>query len=255
MKRFAMLMALGALCAMAAPSKIFAAEPGDFSEAERYYREGKFSQAAEVYQRITQQGLASGELYYNLGNCYYKLGQYGRAILNYERAKRYLGHDPDLDVNLKLANLMVPDRIEPLPRLFVIDIFEGVAQLTSMKGWAGLLLISEWLLLGCLAGLYAVRHPRIRKWLVRLSLAGAALLIIAGMFFMTLSLQQSRTVEGVVQSSRVDVRSAPEESSTELFTIHEGVKFRILRQVSGWAEVVLADGKRGWMPQEALEII
>lgn len=240
--------------ALALPGAL-ALEPGELSAAEQDYRAGNFSQAAEGYQRIIRQGLASGELYYNLGNCYYKLGQYGRAILNYERARRFLGHDPDLEVNLKLANLRVPDRIEPLPRLFVVEVFDGLAQAMTPAGWASLFLASEWLVLAGLAGLYVVRHPRLRKWLIRLFGVGGVALLVTGIFFAAVTMQQNRTVEGVVLSSRVDVRSAPEESSTELFTIHEGVKFRILRQVSGWAEVVLADGKRGWMSKEALEVI
>lgn len=227
----------------------------DLASAEQDYKDGNYSQAADIYQRVLNQGLGSGEVYYNLGNCYYKLGQYGRAILNYERARRLLGQDPDLDVNLKLANLMVPDRIEPLPRLFVMQIFSSVAQIFSLRGWAALLVICEWILLFCLAGLQGLRHPRLRRWLAQIFWIGAAVLIVSAGFFWARKVQQERTVEAVVIENRVEVRSAPEENSTELFTLHDGVKFRILRQVPGWAEIHLADGKQGWMPKAAFEVI
>ncbi len=227
----------------------------DLTEAERWYREGHYSQAAEIYQSILRQGLSSGELYYNLGNCYYKMGQYGPAILNYERAERYLRDDPDLAKNQKLANLKVPDKIEPLPRWFVIQILDGIRRTLSLSGWARLFILAEWLLAGGLITLISLRRMAMRRWITRLFWGSAVIFLTSGIFLFSSHYSQSRTVEGIVMTGPVEIRSAPDENSTELFTLHEGAKVRVLRRLPGWAEIHLADGKQGWMPQEAFEII
>ncbi len=229
---------------------------GDYSAAiESFYRSGDYSAAISAYEEVLQQGWVSGEIYYNLGNCYYKLGQYGRAILYYERARKFLGSDPDLQLNLKLANLRIYDRIEPLPRIFLVRVLEAVGELLTVRRWALILIIAEWVVLISLILLHIVRRPRWRRPLVGGLVFASVLFILSGSFFLQQKIQLDRLVEGVVLAQKVEVRSAPESGSTELFALHEGVKMRILRQVSGWAEIKLADGKRGWMPQSAFEII
>ncbi|RJP82968.1 MAG: tetratricopeptide repeat protein [Candidatus Zixiibacteriota bacterium] len=231
-----------------------AAAPPDLAAAEQLYREGDYRAAAEAYHQVLNQGLASGEIYYNLGNCYYKLGDYGRAILHYERARRWLGQDSDLDLNLQLANLKVPDRIEPLPRFFLLRLVEGLGDLLASRRWALLVLLCEWVLLACLAGLLIVRRPKHRRLLAGVFVAAGFLFLVSGGFYLQQSARENQP-QGVVLSDRIDVLSAPEAGATELFALHEGVKFRILRRVPGWAEIHLADGKRGWMPQSAFESI
>ena len=227
----------------------------DLSEAESQYRQGNYEPAANIYQSLLRQGLAGGELYYNLGNCYYKMGQYGLAILNYERAERDLGKDPDLVKNQKLAQLKAPDKIQPLPRWFVIQILEGIRGAISLGGWARWFILFEWFLAGCLVALVAFPDLAIRPWLTRLFWGCAVLFIVTGSFFFASYYTQSRNVEGIILASSVEIRSAPDKNSTELFTLHEGAKIRVLRRLPGWAEILLADGKQGWTRQEAFEMI
>jgi hypothetical protein len=229
-------------------------QDAELTSAEQAYRNGNYAHAAELYQTILNRGLASGEIYYNLGNCYYKLGRNGQAILNYERAQRLLGSDPALDVNLRLANLKVPDRIEPLPKFFLWRLLDNIGGLLTANGWAALLIASEWTLLVSLAGLIYIRSPGHRRLLTGLFLIAACALVFTGGFHL-LQKSHQNTPQGVVLTEKTEVRSAPEIGSTELFALHEGAKFTILRQVSGWVEVHLADGKQGWMPQAAFEKI
>ncbi len=227
----------------------------DLAAAEQAYKSKNYQEAVELYEEIITSRQVSGELYYNLGNAYYRLEKYGAAILNYERAKRLLGKDDDLEVNLKLANLKVPDRLEPIPQLFFLRILAGIGQTLSLRRWAAVLILFEWLVLICLMALHLTRVPRLRKWLVGIFLASAAVLIISGGFFLQQRIQQTAREEGIVLAGSVVILSAPEEGSTELFTLHEGVKFRILREVEGWSEIHLADGKQGWITASAFEKI
>lgn len=232
-----------------------AADLSDISSAEALYRSGDYQGAVRVYEGILDRGWTNGAIYYNLGNCYYKVGQYGRAILNYERARHYLGNDPDLQVNLKLANLRIADRIEPLPRLFVFKVINGIGRLFPIRRWASFMMLGEWAFLTFMLSLLLVRRPRWRRWLAGGLLTATALFVISGAFLLQQKVQQASTTQGIVLAGKVDVRSAPEAGSTELFSIHEGVKFNVLRMISGWAEIRLADGKQGWMPTSAFEEI
>ncbi len=253
--RYAAILTL--LLGLLSSAPVARSQPVDprIAEAEQLYRENNFSAAAEIYENLIRQGWTSGEILYNLGNAYYKQGELGKAILNYERARRFLGNDPDLELNLKIANLRVPDRIEPLPRLFIIKLFQAVADLFTERTWGMLLSAAEWVLLGCLTGLLFLRRPSLRRLMSSLFFVAAILGLFSAVFFVSEYWSAANNVDGIVLVASVEVRSAPEEASTELFTLHEGVKFRVLRQVAGWAEIHLADGKRGWMPASAFEVI
>ncbi len=227
----------------------------DPATVEDLYRQGEYLTAISLYEEIISQGWVNGDVHYNLGNSYYKLGQYGRAILNYERARQYIGRDADLEHNLKLANLRIYDKIEPLPRIFIFRIYSAVAEQLTPRGWARLLLVMEWLILGSLIGLYLIRRPQWRGLLVLGFFIALIIAVLSGGFFVQQKIYWDNFEEGIVLDESVEVRSAPESGSTELFTLHEGVKVKLIRKVTGWVEIRLVDGKRGWMPKNAFEVI
>lgn len=223
--------------------------------AEENYRTGDYEAAIAAYEGFINSDWSSGTIFYNLGNCYYKTGEYGKAILNYERARQLLGSDSDLLVNLRLANLHISDRIEPLPRFFILRILEGIGAALPVQRWAVLFLTAEWVLAVVLVSLYSVHKLRWRRVLVPAFVAALVVLIVSGGYFVQQKIYRDNLTEAVVLAEDVTVHSAPESDSTKLFTLHEGVKMRILRSVSGWSEIHLTDGKRGWMPDSAFEII
>ena len=102
------------LCALAAT------DPQSEKQAEEFYREGKYNEAAEIYRKLRASGMESAILYYNLGNCYYKLGENTQAILNYERALLLDPSDASARYNLKMAQQAIVDKIEVLPELFLV---------------------------------------------------------------------------------------------------------------------------------------
>ena len=113
---------------------MFAQSPEQvFQQGNALYQQGKFAEAAGVYEAILKSGSVSGELLFNLGNAYYKTGNMGKAILQYERALRLMPGDDDLRHNLQLANLLIVDRIEATPRLFLWDWWEGLKHALSLR--------------------------------------------------------------------------------------------------------------------------
>lgn len=226
-----------------------------FDEGAVLYQQGDFRSALEKFRQIEASGLSSTALLYNLGNCHYKLDQIGKAILYYERALRQQPGDEDIEANLQIANQATVDKIQPpeefaLARWLIAALHLIPFPLVLRFGGALYLLMMAALLARLLS-----RSLRTRS---RLGL-GAALL--GTLLVLTVALaglqwwDMRNRIEGVVQAPEVTARSSPEPGATEVFTIHEGTKVRIDDQTGEWIEVVLPDGKAGWVPGETVERI
>lgn len=226
-----------------------------FDQANQAYQRGKFAEAIEKYEAILASGLVSGELYYNLGNAYYKSGNLGKAILNYERALRLLPHDEDIRHNLQLANLLITDRVEPAPRLFIWDWWDAV------KGWFTLSGITLWgyafyllVLMGIGAVVLAPAYSLRRVALIA-STAAFALLVFSLLVFVGKLNDVQRTDVGIVIASVTTVKNSPDANSTDAFVLHSGAKVWVTDRVNTWLKIRIADGKLGWMDERAAELI
>jgi len=220
------------------------------------YQEGDYAAAIEAYEAVLAGGFTSAGLQYNLGNAYFKAGALGQSILHWERALVLSPGDPDIRANLELARSITTDAIEPMPTFWLVSVVNGWVDLmpTSL-----LLLVAggAWLAvtLGVMLRVLG-RHERLVA-LGRLSmLAGIPILVLFGGTLLVRELGIGRADRGVVLVEAVPVRSAPaEDDDLTLFEVHEGTRVRIDQRTGSWVEVVLDDGKVGWIPVEAMEII
>src|SRR5215217_4594832 len=121
--------------------------PALYQSAGQLYKQKQFAEAAEKYEKILKQGYKSPEVYYNLGNCYFKLDSIGKCILNFERAHQLAPDDEDITHNLQLASLHTTDKIEPVPQLGIIIWWNNFVSFYSSKMWAIFSLIALWLAL------------------------------------------------------------------------------------------------------------
>lgn len=237
-------------------SPLFAQEAKlQFEEANQLYRGGEYEKAASMYDRVVKNGYESAALYYNLGNAHFKLKNTPPAILNYERAKRLAPHDEDISYNLRLANLHIVDRIDPLPQLFFIEWWRSLIGSLASSGWSVLAIASLWCAAMCGAVVRLVRSVVVQR--IFLGLIAASLLISVLGF--TGTVQQYRHEHNdqtaIVFGASVSVKSSPDAQSTDLFVIHEGVKIELLDTVGEWKKIRLGDGKMGWMPVGEIQII
>ncbi len=254
MKRKAILtVVILALASLAAFAQTDAAKK--FQEANDLYREGEYKKAVAHYQEILQSGYESADLYYNIGNAYFKLEKIPDAILFYERAKRLEPDDEDVDFNLKLANLRIIDKIKPVPKLFLVEWYETLYNKLSSDSWARVLTIFSFLAFLSLAGYLLVFSPRAKKGLFFSFLTFLIVAIASLIFAVERYNYETARDEAIIFSPSVYVKSSPDEDGSDLFILHEGTKAKILDEVGKWRKIKLADGNVGWLPAKAIEVI
>jgi tetratricopeptide (TPR) repeat protein len=247
-----MIFALLAWIPVAGQSKV---EQIVFEKANQLYLNGDYSSAREEYQKIVNSGFESAELYYNLGNTFYKLGQIPSAILYFERALILSPKDEDIKFNLELAKRLVVDKINPVNEFFIKKWVRGLAGLLKADTWGLISLLVFILLLALLIIGYVKRDFRYRSLLV----PGGSLLLIALVFSLLLGgIQNKQSVHpnsAIVFSSSLTAKSSPDPGGTDLFVIHEGVKVKITDRLGSWIRIRLADGKEAWIPESSVEKI
>ena len=244
------------LCIGLLTAGVCAGQGAFFDEGNQRYQTGDFDGALERYARILDEGLESGELYYNIGNTYFKLGRLGPAILYYERARRLPPGDQALLANLELARSLTADEITPLPGFWVlrvVDWWVGVLPRTALV-W----LVALAYLTAMTAAILVVLKPEtpLAAWARRAAVAGAAITLVLGVNLAVRELGIGTAEEAVIMAEEAEVQSAPSDDSTlQIFAVHEGTKVRIDRRSEAWVEVVLEDGKVGWVRADQLEPI
>jgi tetratricopeptide (TPR) repeat protein len=227
-------------------TQVFSQE-SKFEQANRLYTSEQYQKAIGLYKEVIQQGYESAELYFNLGNAYFKTKDINNAILYYEKAHLLAPNDNDIAFNLKIANQFVVTSIEPLPQPFFVRWRNAITNLYTADTWAGISLFSFIFLLTFL-GLYIFTRSANLK---RVSfIFGIVLVVLVFVSFSFASKQKSemnRHNKAIVFCPRVTVKSAPTETATDLFLIYEGLKVDVIDSLKNWKEVKLQDGNQGWL--------
>ncbi len=223
--------------------------------AAQYYSNNNFEKAIAAYETILENGYESYELYYNLGNAYYKSNKIPFAILNYERAKKLSANDNDIEFNLRLANTHVVDKIETLPQFFLTSWWSTLIQLLSSNQWAVISITAFILSLVGFLIFFLYRITIVRQISFWLGIT----LIIASAFTFSFARKQywlSKNEPGaIIIIPSIVVKSSPSDSGTDLFLIHEGMKVTVTDKLGNWTEIKLPDGNEGWIKDTDLVII
>ena len=220
------------------------------------YTDGKFSDASAAWTAIEESGQKSAKLYYNLGNAWFKQGNYTKAILNYERALRLDPSYSDARYNLEFTGNFVQDKIEPVPEFILKSVAGKVCYLMGSNAWAVIFLVL--LAAALVMGLLFLLGPSAGKRRAGFYCGIVLLLLSAGAlgFSVWQKSDSVKTDAAIVMAPVVSVKSSPSEgSSKDLFVIHEGTKVTILDEVGEWKNISLADGRQGWIVSDNLEVI
>lgn len=263
------LLLLGTLCAQAQqsdtipqpdeqPAVLPAAEltPGQlWDNANTAYINGDFHGAVDGYEQLLDRGLGSMKLYYNLANAYFKEDRLGKAILFYHRALRIAPGNDDIRYNLSVAEARAKDTIEEIPEFFLTTWVRAVRHMMGCTAWSILSLAA----LVCALALFLFYLLAQRLSLRKVGFYGT---ILAGALFMLTTWfaagerrEMLDEMHAVVMSLSAVVKSSPDKSATDLFVLHEGTVVTISGRLDGWCEVVIADGKKGWIEEKKIEVI
>lgn len=219
------------------------------------YSKGDYAAAVEAYNAILDNGMHSADLYYNLGNAYYRQEELGLAILNYERALRLNPRFRDARQNLDLAYSKTEDKIDSLPQIFIVHWIQSVIGWFSHTGWLIVLLILV-ALLGALTVLFFVSSDyawRRRSLLIGI-FVGLILLLAIGCTIAS-HVQYNRHDRAIVTSPMIVVKSSPEAHGIDKMILHEGTKVEIEETLGEWHKIEIADGNNGWVETADVTII
>lgn len=233
-----------------------AAQEEIVAQGNQAYQQEDWAAAIEAYEAVLEAGYTSAGLEYNLGNAYFKAGELGRSILHWERALALSPGDADTRANLELARSLTADAVEPLPTFWLFSALSWWIDLLP-RALLVTLVTAAWLALASGAVMRIVARSdaaaAVGRWV---AIGGAAGVLVLGSTLLVRELELGRAERGVILAESVPVRSAPaEDDDLTLFEVHEGTRVRIDQRTGEWAEVVLDDGKVGWIPVSVMETI
>ncbi|MBX2975701.1 MAG: tetratricopeptide repeat protein [Ignavibacteriaceae bacterium] len=219
----------------------------DFNLANELYKAKNFDSAIELYEKLLSQGTESPELYYNLGNSYFRVGKLGQSILNLEKAHRLSPFDEDIKHNLDFVNSRITDKVEPLPKFFLFEWWENFSALLSINGWS-YIGYSLYIVTLILIMLFIFnRSGNAKRKLFFSVLFTSILLLISILIISSKWFYDSSNIFAIITDQRVQVKNSPDEKGSDLFIIHDGLKIKIEDSVDEWAKIKLSDGKVGWI--------
>ena len=224
-------------------------------QADSAYTQGHYQQAIKNYEELLKQGV-SADLYYNLGNAYYRTEDITRAVLNYERALLLSPGDADIRFNLQMARSKTIDKITPESEMFFVTWYRSLVNIMSVDGWARTALIA----LALVIVLFLAYLFSERIWLRKVGFFGALLMLAVFLVGNLLAWQQKKELidrrGAIVTGAAANIKSTPAQNGTDLFILHEGTKVNILdNTMKEWKRVRVADGKEGWIETKEIEVI
>ncbi|MEE8341234.1 MAG: SH3 domain-containing protein [Candidatus Neomarinimicrobiota bacterium] len=225
-------------------------------EADSLYENGNqamlqenFESAIENYHLILDQGHSHPDLFYNLGNAYYRLDRFGAAVWAYEKGLQLTPRDKDLRFNLLIVNARVRDRIEMPKTILSLEQYRSLKKSATLSDI--ILIASAIFMLGAFVYFLKKYYQWRSIWISRIISAFFVLSIVVHLMALDKYFEISDTKNVIIVMPEVDIYSAPfARSETVLFRLHEGVKAEITQEQSGWVEIILIDGKKGWLESE-----
>ncbi len=218
-----------------------------WDSANTAYINGSYSEAIELYSSIEEQGLMSDKLYFNLGNAHYKNNDMAHAILYYQKALVITPNDADFIYNLEVAQAQIKDQIEEIPEFFLRKWSRAISRSLDCTGWSIISLVALGVLLASILIFLLSNSIALRKSGFGVGLFAALILFISTIYALDERQEMLNNDMGVIMSQSIAIKSSPDRSATDLFMLHSGTTVKILRELDDWYEIVIADGKTGWI--------
>lgn len=224
----------------------------EFDNANALYRKGDFQGAANAYEHVLRSKKESAELYFNLGNAYYKLNRVAPSIYNYEKALLLAPNDKEISTNLKFAQKLQIDDVKEVPKVGFRKMIEDFTSGLHYNSWAKLAVGGAFLFLLLFVGYYFSGATLVKR-IFFVSMFLALLLIVLSVFA---AIFEKSTYEAerpaIVFAGIAGVKSEPQKNAADAFLLHEGSKVYVLETLDNWKKIELGDGSQGWMESSAI---
>lgn len=222
-----------------------------YRSANTLYQSGQYQQAAEKYEQVAR-SIQNSAVYYNLGNAYFRLGNRGKAILNYERARRLIPRDKDINFNLKVAKVQNVDSFDVVKPLSGFSLLYGALHPNEIA-WAGL--IPCWIAAMGLVAIQFIQNRRFQGGLRYVVLIGGIVWLFS-LLSLGLKIRQINLPYAIVVANEVMVRSEPDwDAETIALPLHEGTKIQLQEERNDWVKIYLPNENSGWLTADAIEKI
>ncbi|MFC1667533.1 tetratricopeptide repeat protein [Candidatus Omnitrophota bacterium] len=251
MKKIILCVALGVFIFS---TNLLAQSPQEiYRNANLSYENEDYEEAASLYEMLVKMDRISPEVFYNLGNSYFKLKKLGKAIVNYEKAIKLAPRDRDVKLNLKLARSMTIDKIEVAEKGFILSAILFLYERMNVNELSVVVSILYLAIITLLV--FSIFFVANRKGFFYTTGALAVLLSVFAIFLASKIRIENFATSAVIISKKVDVRSGPKEDYLLQFSLHEGTKVRVMEERQLWYEIDLSKDLRGWLPKDSVEII
>lgn len=220
-----------------------AANPDGFESGNTLYSQGKFNEARQAYQSVVASGNYSANLFYNLANTEFRLGDPGKAALNYERALVLEPSHPEARANLSFVRNQTGAKVAQrswIDLLFIELSPSTYAIIAAIAGWAAVFCL--------VAALF--KSPR-QTLLLAAFLGG----LISAYSIIAIRFLHKDASFAIITAKRSDARFAPMENATLVETLSAGSHVRVLTHSGAWVYCDLPNGNRAWLPSETIESI
>jgi len=222
-----------------------------FYRANLLYEKGNYDEAIAEYKKLNEKSLESGNFYYNIGNCYFKKGDLGKSILNYEKAKKILPRDKDLIANYEYAKSNIEIKsIEP-KSLWIIKEVDNFFEQFTIDEITKVLFVFYIILLIVTGVCIVLRIPTVKKVMV---ISVPAILVLCNFISLSKRVDQINK-EAIVIENKIEAKFEPFEKAATHFILYEGVKVTILSLNGNWCKIKRIDNKIGWINKDQLSII
>ena len=234
-------------------TQVFFAQSG-FEKGNRLYQDNKFEAAAQEYENVLKENKEhSAELYFNLGNCYYKLNKVAPSIYNYEKALVLKPHDEQTLNNLKFAKKLTIDEIKEVPKVGFAKLIQNFTGIFDYNTWAKIAVGIAFLFLLSFIGYYFSQLTLTK----RMYFIGMFVLLVGVVLSVAAAMSEKDHFDNdrpaIVFSEVSEVRSEPQKAGSAIFVLHEGAKVYVTETLLNWKKIELTDGTEGWIDASTIK--
>ena len=226
----------------------------NFNEANNYYNDSKYIESIKIYESILDEGWESSNLYFNLVNSYFRQNQIGQSVWAYSKALKMDPRNNDLIKNISIAKARVKDRIILPDEFYFVKIYGKFKSRYILKEW---MLIGGFILLFTVVFFLISEFQILNNWkIVRVVKILMLLTVMIHLVTLDKFFDDNDDELGIIIDNQVKAYSGPfYGDNSVLFNINEGTEVTIKQNQKNWTEIILLDGKRGWITSNRIRLL